>query len=110
PPERLGERVPETPGDLKIVASAPGYVTQVIDQRLSEGEEKHIEIALRPMPKPAPEIVVVPPPSSERAEPNHGEHGNGRRTLTYVSFAVSGVGVALGATANARHGERHIGQ
>ena len=98
PPQRLGERLPETPGDLKIVASAPGYVTQVIDQRLSEGEEKRVEVALQPMPKPTPEIVVVPPAPSKHAEHSQRERGNGRRTLAYVSFAVSGVGVALGAT------------
>jgi hypothetical protein len=98
PPQRLGERLPETPGELKIVASAPGYVTQVIDQRLSAGEEKRVEIALRPEPKPTPEIVVVPPPQNERAEHAQAEPGNSRRTLTYVSFAVSGVGIALGAT------------
>jgi len=98
PPERLGERLPETAGELHIVASAPGYVTQAIDQRLGGGEEKSVEIALQPLPKAAPEIVVVPPPPSNRAEPAQGERGNGRRTLSYVSFAVSGVGVALGAT------------
>jgi hypothetical protein len=66
---------------------------------LSEGEEKRVEIALRPSPKPAPEIVVVPPPPSTRTENTEREHGNGRRTLTYVSFAASGVGVAVGAIA-----------
>jgi hypothetical protein len=99
PSQRLGERLPETPGELHIVASAPGYVTQSVDQRLSEGEEKRVEIALRPSPKPAPEIVVVPPPPSTQAEHTEREPGNGRRTLSYVSFAVSGVGVAVGATA-----------
>ena len=32
PAARLGERLPETPGELHLVASAPRYVTQVIDQ------------------------------------------------------------------------------
>jgi hypothetical protein len=96
PPQRLDERLPQTPGELKIVASAPGYVTQVIDQRLSEGEEKRVEVALQPTPKPKPEIVVVPPAPSKPTEAAHSERGNGRRTLVYASFAASGVGVAVG--------------
>lgn len=95
----LGERQPQTPGEFHIVVSAAGYVTQRIDQPLREGDEKRLEIALVAEPKPAPEIVVVPPPRAEHSEqPVERDRQKGRRTLAYVSFAASGVGLALGAT------------
>lgn len=98
PPQRLGARLPETAGELHILASAPGYVSQSVDQRLTAGEEKSVEIELLPTPKPAPEIVVVAPPPGKRAEHPGDEPGSGRRSLAYVSFAVAGAGVAVGAT------------
>jgi hypothetical protein len=42
--------------------------------------------------------VVVPPPAPERTERPADERSKGRRTAAYVSFAVAGVGVAMGAT------------
>lgn len=97
PAQSLGERLPQTAGEVQIVASAPERVTQRIDQRLSEGEEKRLEITLLALPKPPPEIVVVPAPQPKHVRATE-ERGNGRRTLTYVSFAASGVGIAVGAT------------
>jgi hypothetical protein len=98
PAQQFGERLPETPGELHIVASAPGYVTQVIEQRLNAGEEKRFEVALVPMPKATPEIVVAPPPQNEHSGQVPEGRRNGRRSLAYVSFAAAGVGVAVGAT------------
>jgi len=98
PAPSLGKRVAETPGELHIVASAPDYVTKIIDQRVGQGEEKQFEIALLPMPKPTPEVVVVPPPKAEHSDRTSDDARKGRRTLAYVSLAVSGVGVAVGAT------------
>ncbi len=98
PAASLGQRLPETAGNLQLVASAPECVTQTIEQRLHEGEEQRIEVALLPTPKPLPEVVVVAPPSATPSERALDEHGKGRRTLAYVSFAVSGAGIALGAT------------
>ena len=98
PAQSLGERLPETAGQLQVVASAPGYVTQNLTQQLSEGEEKSLDIELLPLPKPAPEVVVVPPPRTERSDPALDDRGKGRRTLVYASFAAAGVGIALGAT------------
>jgi len=96
--QSLGQRLPETAGELQIAASAPGYVTQTIKQRLAEGEEKSLDIELLPEPKPAPEVVVLPPPQVVRPDPALEERRKGRRTMAYVSFAASGAGIALGAT------------
>jgi len=98
PATGLGERLPQTPGELHIVASAPGFVTQSIDRSLGEGDEKRVEITLLPIPEPPPEVVIVQPPEPKPAEHTHEDRGKGRRTLAYASFAVSGVGLALGAT------------
>lgn len=97
PAQSLGERLPETAGQVQIVVSAPERVTQRIEQRLSEGEEKRVEITLLALPKPPPEIVVVPAPRPKHVRATE-EPGKGRRTLTYVSFAAAGVGIAVGAT------------
>ncbi|HKO50095.1 MAG TPA: hypothetical protein VJV79_20330 [Polyangiaceae bacterium] len=96
PSERLGERLPETPGELRIVVSAPGFSTQSIQQPLSAGEEKLLEISLLPIPEPPPEVVVVPPARAKPSEPAREERPKARRTLTYVSFGVAGLGVAVG--------------
>ncbi|HET7538240.1 MAG TPA: hypothetical protein VFK05_00160 [Polyangiaceae bacterium] len=98
PPSDLGQRLPETAGELHIVVSATGYVTRSVDQRLLEGEDKQLEIALLPVTKPPPEVVILPPPRPEHVDHTVDERRKERRTLAYVSFAVSGVGVALGAT------------
>jgi len=98
PSQSLGERLPQTAGQVQIVASAPGFVTQRIAQSLSEGEEKRLQIKLLPVPVPPPEVVVVPAPQPEHSPRAAEEGSKGRRTLTYVSFAVAGVGVAVGAT------------
>lgn len=99
PPRSLGERLPETPGEFHIVASAPGYVTQRIDQRLNAGDEKRLDITLLASPKPTPEVVIIPPPKAPPPEPaSVQERGKGRRTLAYASLAAAGVGVAFGAT------------
>ena len=107
-PQRLGERLPQTPGELHVVVSAPDRVTRSVEQRLREGEEKKLEISLIPLPKPTPEVVVVAVPPSAYSERAPEDRGKSRCTLAYVSFAVSGVGVAVGATTgilwlNARH-------
>lgn len=98
PARSFGERLPETPGELQVVASAPGYITQRVEQKLGEGEEKHVEIALLPVPEPAPQVVVVPATPNRRAPRPHDDPRKARRTLAYASFAVSGVGIAVGAT------------
>jgi len=98
PSRSLGERLPQTPGELHIVASAEGFVTQILDQRVGAGEEREFEIELLPTPKPAPEVLVVPPPKAEHSDGAQRDPKHGRRTLAYVSFAVAGVGVAVGAT------------
>jgi len=98
PPQSLGERLPQTPGELHIVASAEGYVTQRTVQPLNRGDEKRLEIALVPMPKPAPEVVVVPPAEPKHSSRTDETHAAPHRTLAYVSLAAAGVGVVVGAT------------
>lgn len=91
------ERLPETPGERHIVVNAPGFVDQTRDEQLSEGLETEIEIELQPIPKPAPVVAIVPPAPARPVAPAPKEASHGRRTLTYVSFGVSGVGLAVGA-------------
>ncbi|MEO6600537.1 MAG: hypothetical protein ABIQ16_11725 [Polyangiaceae bacterium] len=96
PLQSLGDRLPETPGELRIVVSAQGFITQTVTKRLSAGEEGELEIALEPVPKPAPVFVVAPPAPVSNSGSGLDDRGNRHRTLAYVSFGVAGLGVAVG--------------
>jgi hypothetical protein len=98
PPEMLGKRRPENPGERSFVVSAPGFITKDVTQQLSEGTETTLELELLPEPKPQP-IVVTRPAVSTPLEGEAELKGNPHRVLTYVSFGVSGAGLATGAVA-----------
>jgi hypothetical protein len=95
--QSLGDRLPETPGERRIVVGAPGFITQTVTKQLSVGEDTELEIALEPIPKPAPVVVFAPPAPLSHSGSELESRGSGRRTLAYVSFGVSGLGVAVGA-------------
>ena len=95
--EHLGERLPQTAGERQIDVSAPGFVGQTIEKQLEEGDDAQVEITLQPVPKPAPVIVVVPRPEPSRATVVVEDRRKSRRTLAYVSYGVSGLGIAVGA-------------
>ena len=96
PAERLGERLPATPGDRHFVISAPGFVAQTLDQRLIAGEESRLDVDLQPVPEPPPVVVLAPAAPLTHAASGPQDHATGRRTLTYVSFGVAGLGLAVG--------------
>jgi hypothetical protein len=90
-----GERLPETPGDRHLVVSAPGFITQLRDLRLTAGEESRLDVELQPVPEPPPVVVLAPP--TPRVHSPRVEHARSTtRTLTYVSFGVAGLGLAAG--------------
>ena len=92
------DRLPETPGGRHIAISAPGFVDQTRDEQLSAGLETEVEIELQPIPEPAPVVVIEPPAPVRQVEPApKQETSHGRRTMTYVAFGASGVGLAVGA-------------
>jgi len=96
PAQRLGERMPETPGDRHLVISAPDFITQTIDEPLTAGEEQRLEVDLQPVPEPAPVVVLAPPAALSHKASAGEDHNKGRRTLAYVSLGVAGVGLAVG--------------
>jgi hypothetical protein len=65
---------------------------------LTEGAEVDLALELVPEPKPAPVVVVVPPPAPDPTKQDTERRGQRNRTLSYVAFGVSGVGLAVGAT------------
>jgi hypothetical protein len=95
--QSLGDRLPETPGELRIVVAAPGFITQTVTKQLSVGEDTELEFTLEPIPKPAPVVVVAPPTPLSHSSSELEDRGSGRRKLAYVSFGVSGLGVVVGA-------------
>ncbi|MEO8905141.1 MAG: hypothetical protein ABI627_26775 [Polyangiaceae bacterium] len=96
PVQRIGERLPETPGDRQVVISAPGFIAQTLNERLNAGEESRLDVDLQPVPEPPPVVVIArPAPNAHTA--GAPKQSTARRTLTYVSFGVAGVGVAVGA-------------
>ncbi|MES1174060.1 MAG: hypothetical protein ABUL62_07000 [Myxococcales bacterium] len=96
PAERLGEKLPETPGSRHIAVSAPGFITQELEEPLKAGEERQLDVDLQPVPEPPPVIVHAPAPKVASTASAAQDRGTGRRTLTYVSFGVAGVGLAVG--------------
>ena len=97
PNSSLGQRLPANPGERVIAARAEGFISKELKQPLAEGAEAELTLELVPEPKPAPVVVVVPPPvDPSRQEKEHRSKRN--RTLAYVAFGVSGVGLAVGAT------------
>lgn len=93
--ELSGDRLPETPGDRHVVVSAPGFITQFRDLRLTAGEESRLDIDLQPVPEPPPVVVLAPP--TPRVHSPRVEHARSTtRTLTYVSFGMAGLGLAAG--------------
>lgn len=97
PSQQFGQRMPETPGARHLVVSAPGFVTQTVDQQLAAGEETHLEVSLQPVPEAPPVVVLAPAAPLTHSARSAQDRDTGRRTLTYVSFGVAGVGLAVGA-------------
>ena len=98
PASSLGQRLPANPGERVIALRADGFISKELKQTLTEGAEVELALELLPEPKPAPEVVVVPPPVPDRTEREAERRDQRNRTLTYVAFGVSGVGLAVGAT------------
>jgi hypothetical protein len=98
PPEVLGQRRPENPGDRTFVVSAPGFISQEEKRLLTEGADTTLHIELLPERKPEPIVVTKQIISSPR-EGEAERKGNPYRVLTYVSFGVSAAGLATGAVA-----------
>jgi tetratricopeptide (TPR) repeat protein len=98
PPEALGQRRPENPGERSFVVSAPGFISQEEKRLLAEGADTTLHVELLPEPKPAPIVVTKQVVSSPR-EGEAERKGNPHRVLTYVSFGVSAAGLATGAVA-----------
>ena len=94
--QHVGERLPETPGARHVVVSAPGFITQTLDEQLSAGEETRLEVDLQPVLEPPPVVVLAPPAARSHSYSAQQDRGSGRRTLTYVSFGVAGLGLAVG--------------
>jgi hypothetical protein len=97
PSSSLGQRLPANPGERVISLSAEGFISKQIKRTLAEGAEVELALALEPEPKPAPVLVVAPPPRPDPAEQEAARRGERNRTLSYVAFGVSGVGLAVGA-------------
>jgi hypothetical protein len=98
PPEALGTRQPESPGERAVVVSASGFVAKTVQTTLTAGQDTALEIELLPEPVPKPVVAILPAaPSPWVAEADRKEKRD--RTLAYVSFGVSGVGLATGAVA-----------
>jgi len=98
PASSLGQRLPANPGEREVVVSAEGFISKQIKQTLTEGAEVDLALELVPEPKPAPVVVVVPPPAPDPTKQDTERRGQRNRTLSYVAFGVSGVGLAVGAT------------
>jgi hypothetical protein len=98
PRSSLGQRLPSNPGERSIAASAEGFISKQVKQPLAEGQDVDFVLELAPEPKPSPVVVVVPPPAPDPAKQETERRGERNRTLSYVAFGVSGVGLAVGAT------------
>lgn len=98
PTSSLGRRLPANPGGRVITASADGFVSKQVKQTLAEGAEVALVLELQPEPKPAPVVVIAPRPAPNPAEQETERRGQRNRTLSYVAFGVSGVGLAVGVT------------
>lgn len=98
PQAALGQRWAADPGERHVVVSAPGFVTQEATLVLSAGAPATFAVELLPEATPAP--VVVPAPVVRAPAEDARERTEKRdRTLAYVSFGVSGLGLATGAVA-----------
>jgi hypothetical protein len=51
---------------------------------------------LQPVPEPPPVVMLAPPPPRAHSYSAQEDRGAGRHTLTYVSFGVAGLGLAVG--------------
>jgi len=98
PASSFGQRLPANPGARVITASAEGFVPKQLEPTLAEGADVELTLELVPVPKPAPVVVVVPPPAPNPNEQENEQRSKRNRTLSYVAFGVSGVGLAVGAT------------
>jgi len=98
PASSLGQRLPANPGERLISARAEGFVSKQLKPTLAEGADVELTLELAPEPKPAPVVVVVPPPAPNPNEQENEQRSKRNRTLSYVAFGVSGVGLAVGAT------------
>jgi hypothetical protein len=96
PESSLGQRLPTNPGERVIALSAEGFISKQVKQPLAEGAEVELALELLPEPKPAPVVVVAPPPAPDPAKQEVERRGQRNRTLSYVAFGVSGVGLAVG--------------
>lgn len=86
------------PGEHKLEVSALGYLTEVIDFTVVEGEQRKLAVTLTQAPAstPSPAVVttVAAPPPPPPTEPEGGS-----RTLTYVAFGVAGAAALVGGGA-----------
>jgi len=98
PASSLGQRLPANPGEHLIALSAEGFISKQVKQTFTEGAEIELTLELLPEPKPAPVVVVVPPPAPDPMQQENEHRSKRNRTLSYVAFGVSGVGLAVGAT------------
>jgi hypothetical protein len=98
PVSSLGQRLPANPGERVIAARAEGFISKQVEKTLAEGADVELALALVPEPKPAPVVVVAPAPVPDPIKQETERRGKRNRTLSYVAFGVSGVGLAVGAT------------
>jgi len=98
PTSSLGQRLPANPGERVIALRAEGFISKEVKQTLTEGAQVELALELAPEPPPSPVVVVVPPPAPDRGKQETERRSKRNRTLSYVAFGVSGVGLAVGAT------------
>ena len=85
----IGTEVRMDPGDIVIVAEAPGYVTKELRASLKEGRSLDVDIgALAARPSAAP------PPPPPKIEPRPAEKSSSPLDQRTIGLAVAGVGAA----------------
>ncbi|MEZ4394459.1 MAG: hypothetical protein R3A48_25585 [Polyangiales bacterium] len=103
PPSALGSPQAFLPGEVEVVAEAPGFQTFRRSLRLAPGGLASVDVTLQRLAPPASPVVapVVPPASATR--------GGGVRTAGFVVGALSlagfGMFVGFGLQAQSRYDE-----
>lgn len=88
----IGSPVELNPGRHEVVLHAPGYQRQASELAVTEGEKRRLELRLIAEPSD-PGAIAAASPELDVPDP-----GSGARTRGFVALAVSGLGVAVGAT------------
>jgi hypothetical protein len=89
----VGASRPTDPGDHKVEAEAPDFLTSSKSVSLAEGQTSSVTLSLEP--DPAAKSHAAPAAAPPPAKP--AEQASTRRTLGYVAVGVGGVGLIAGS-------------